>query len=179
MSLEIEKKYLIRENGVNFTTKFFEVYFPSVEALREEVLENGFLIEQGYLPLDTGKELSDFLGIYAMFNPIEARLSKRHGDLYFAFKDDGDVSRYQLETGISLELFEEYWPITIGNRVFKVRSETPYDDKYTIEAEVFTDDRDLILAEIEVPNLEEIGNLKAIGLDVTNLKRYKSRNLAR
>ena len=49
---------------------------------------------------------------------------------------------------------------------------------YTVEFDVYTD-RDLIVAEIEVPSLDMLASLPVLGKDVTEDKRYKNKNLAR
>ena len=167
--MEIENKYLLREEGVNYCDQLVD--------LVEDVVDNGVAIRQGYLPLDSGAELCDSLRLDVDFEFSEARLRDKGGTLFFTLKGNGDLSRSEIEVEVDRDLFEKYWVFTEGSRVEKVRLEVPFD-RYTMEVDVYTD-RDLIVAEVEVPTLEEAANLSVIGKDVTLDKKYKNKNLAR
>ncbi|MFH1840321.1 MAG: hypothetical protein ABH849_04180 [Nanoarchaeota archaeon] len=177
MGNEIERKFLIEENGVDYTTSEFGLFYESIEQLRRDVLDKGDPIRQGYLPLTDGQKLSDLLGIRIDFNPSEARLRDKNGRLYFTLKGKGGLSRNELEVEVNQDHFSQFWPKTEGRRVEKVRLDLPYQD-YTLEVDVYTD-RDLIVAEVEVPSVEEAHSLKPLGLDITEDPKYKNKSLAR
>ena len=177
MVKEIEIKYLIRTDGRNYGTKILKEFFPNMGFLEKEILCNGKRILQGYLPLKVGFELSDYLGIEVDFTPTEARLRDVVGKHYFTMKGNGGIERNELETSISGEVFDKYYGQTIGSRVEKMRLEKPYRC-YEVEIDFYTD-RDLIVAEIEVPTLEEVMKLNLLGKDVTEDLQYKNKNLAK
>ena len=177
MGKEIEKKYLIRENGIEHASEALLQMYNSVEALKKDVLQNGKSIRQGYLPLYAGLKLSDKLGMNADFDFNEARLRDKAGKFYFTLKGSGGLSRNELETKIEQEVFDEYWPMTKGNRVEKVRLNMPFEG-HTLEIDVYTD-RDLIIAEVEVPTTDAAKKLSSLGKDVTTNKTYKNKNLAK
>jgi len=177
MAQEIEKKYLIRENGKDYATFFLSKMFPSIQELKKDVAKNGKSIRQGYLSLDKGMELSDRLGINVDFAPSEARLRDKVGTLYFTLKGSGGLIRNELETNIEQEVFDEYWPKTEGKRVEKIRLNKPFEG-YVAEIDVYGD-RDLIVVEVEVPSLLDAEKLSPLGKDVTTDKKYKNKNLVR
>jgi len=177
MGQEIEKKYLLREDGVDYATPYLLALYPSVDLLRQEVLDKGVPIKQGYLA--DFRELADLVGFNGNFEPTEARLRVKFWEgFYFTLKGDGSVSRGEFEVGIDSDLFDRYWDKTARRRVEKVRLADEIGGVYTVEFDVYTD-RDLIVAEIEVPSLEMLAGLPVLGKDVTEDKKYKNKNLAR
>ncbi|MBW3018595.1 hypothetical protein KY329_00210 [Candidatus Woesearchaeota archaeon] len=175
MGDEIEKKYLIRENGIEYATPAL-LEISSVEELRRNVMRQGVLILQGYLPDWT--ELADIVGFDHSFHADEGRLRDKGGECYFGLKTKGALTRKQFELPIAPELFKHYWPQTEGQRVHKIRLELPYG-AYTAEIDVYTDFPDLIVAEVEVPTEAEAEKLVPLGKDITGNRRYKNRSLAK
>jgi len=175
--MEIEKKYLIMEKDKAYSTKHLKKIFSSVSKLVYDVFMLGTPIEQGYLPIDEGLKLSEMLGMSVDFNPSEARLRKKGEKNYITFKDNGGLARNELEVEIEKEVFDKYWKKTKGQRVKKMRLEKAFEG-YTAEIDVYTD-RNLVVAEIEVPNILIAEKLKPLGKDITNDKEYKNRNLAK
>ncbi len=177
MGEEIEKKFLLREDGIDYASTEIQTIYSSFEELMKDVLENGKAIKQGYLILTDGQELSDKLDMDFDFKPTEARLRNKAGKLYFTLKGKGGLSRNEVETEVGENLFMMFWPLTENRRVEKVRLDIPYQS-HTLEIDVYTD-RDLVVAEIEVPTVEEANSLKTLGLDVTEDSKYKNKNLAK
>jgi adenylate cyclase len=177
MGKEIEKKYLLWENGVNHTTEAFTELYDTITALVKDVKANGKIMSQGYMPLDKGHELADLLEAEVHFIPTEARLRNKAGRLIFNMKGDGGLVRNELpDYDVSQDVFEQNWNFTEGNRVEKIRLKVPYQG-HTLEIDVFTD-RLLITGEVEVDSVKEAENLVAIGKDVTEDQTYKNKNLA-
>jgi len=179
---EIEKKYLISENGVDFVTEALLQLYPLVQALKDDVLRKGKQIKQGYLPLATGTELSDKLDMDVDFEPSEARLRNtrlphKAGKFLFTLKGTGGLSRNELEVEIEKAVFRNYWPGTAGHRVEKKRLKIPFEG-HTAEIDVYKE-RDLIIAEVEVTTIQDAEKLSALGKDVTLDKSYKNINLAK
>jgi len=177
MGKEIEKKFLLKENGINYATQPFYSLYNSLDGLEKQVQENGSQIIQGYLPIELEIDWKKELDINFNFEPTEIRLRDKAGKFYFTIKGDGDVCRNEVEKGIEKIIFDKYWDLTLGKRVEKIRLEKPYNN-FKIEIDVYTD-RNLILAEIEVPSIEIADALVPLGKDVTSNPRYKNKNLAK
>jgi len=175
--MEIEKKFLIFENGINYSTDVITVLFSSIDELKNNALSIGKKIEQGYLPIEEGLQLAGILKLEFGFKPFEARLRNKNGVHYFTLKGEGNLSRNEIEEKISETLFNKYWPLTLYRRVEKVRFEKKYIE-YNYEIDVYTD-RDLIVGEIEIPKIEDVIKIPPLGKDITEDKRYKNKNLAK
>lgn len=177
MVKEIEKKYLIKEEGHEYAKEELFRFCSSIESLAESVLAHGKPIRQGYMPIKKGISLAQELGLEVDFPIEEARLRKTAGDFYLTLKSTGDISRDELELGIAERVFNAYWPYTKGRRVEKVRLGLSYEN-HTLEIDVYTD-RDLIIAEVETSTVIEAEELRRIGLDVTAIEKYKNKSLAK
>lgn len=177
MAEEIERKFLLWENGVDYSASPLKELYPALEELKSGVLNQGTRIVQGYIPLNLGLLLAEVLKMTLGSKPNETRLRRKGDKLYFTLKGNGSHAREELETRVSEDLFMNWWGFTQGSRVEKFRLEKPYG-RYVAEIDVYTD-RDLIIAEVEVPSLEIANSLVPLGRDVTGDSRYKNRNLAR
>jgi CYTH domain-containing protein len=177
MAQEIEKKYLIQEKGKEYLAPALFFLYPSIQALKEDVFQNGKLIRQGYLLFGSGLELSNKIGMHVDFAPNEFRLRDKSGALSFTIKGRGELSRNELESEIKRNIFDKYWSRTEGKRVEKVRLDKPFEG-HTAEIDVYTD-RDLIVAEVEFPTLQDAEIISSMGKDITNDKKYKNKNLAK
>lgn len=191
MSREIEAKYLLWENGLEFTTPAFLELF-NLDHLRLLVNRYGVYIEQGYLDLETGINLARALRLDPDFIPTEFRLRKEgqnncgadtrkkvtgQKDYYLTAKDDGLEERGEAELKIEERIFQKYWDSTAGKRIRKSRLKHSLS-RFKVEFDLYAD-RDLILAEIEVRSKRELETLVPLGRDVTTDSRYKNYNLAR
>jgi len=175
--IEIERKYLLREDGTDLSTPALKELAPSVNALQAKVLAEGTSIVQGYLSIPTSLLMADLIGLNPDFEPTEARLRRKADDRIFTLKGGEGLARHELEKRVAKEFFEQYWRQTEGRRIAKRRLELPYQG-YIAEIDVYTD-RDLMVAEVEVLSIEEASSLIALGKDVTTDPRYKNKNLAR
>ena len=197
MAKEIELKYLLWKDGKAYHTKTFSMLFGSLEKVKEHVSENGQNIFQGYLPIKRGLELAEKLEITVDFEPVEARLRLITHDIwdftrYFTLKSAGDVERTEIETIIPYnhrpdcflpglcdcdDLFHKYRPLTEGKRINKRRAIFPFMG-LNLEVDVYSD-RDLIVAEIELPQFRKDEIIIPLGKNITNIKKYKNKNLAK
>jgi CYTH domain-containing protein len=177
MPKEIERKYLIREDGREYAEEGFFSLCSSIESLAERVFAQGKPVRQGYMPTRKGADLAKELGLEIELHIQEARLREITGKFYLTLKSGGDIVRDEIEHEILEKAFNEYWPYTEGRRVQKIRLELPYDN-HTVEIDLYTD-RDLIMAEVETLTISEAEELRPIGLDVTAVEKYKNRNLAK
>src|SRR3989344_8828243 len=101
MSKEIERKFLLWEDGKAFYTKEI-IRYVTFENLRHDTLKYGARIRQGYLPVAKGKELTDRLTTLD-FEPSEIRLRSISEKFYLTVKSDGALSREELETELKKE----------------------------------------------------------------------------
>ncbi len=178
MAEESELRFLLWDEGIDYTTEAFFLLYPSLKKLREDILHRGVHIEQGYLPLEKGLELASSLNVKVDFNPIEARIRKKGGLYIFNMKSDGGINRGELPRGgtaIPQAICDKYWEFTEGKRVEKLRLKCPWED-YVYQIDMHLD-RDHIRAEVE-DKRSVLEIVMPIGLNVTDDSRYNARNLA-
>ena len=175
--LEIEKKFLIRQNGTNYGTSSLWTMFQSTDALKDTVLREGAKIRQGYLPVEVGFEIARIVDLDLQFVPTEARLRDMGGEYFLTLKSgEGLLRNESPDTKVSNTVFNSYWPYAT-KRIEKVRLEMAYEG-HTAEIDVYSD-RDLIVAEVEVPNIAAASTINALGKDITENADYKNKRLAK
>lgn len=126
-------------------------------------------IEQGWLP---GAKLQERL------RRAQRGVEIRH---YRTVKLGAGISRTELEEETTAELFAQLWPLTEGRRLRKRRHFVP-DGPLTWEIDEFLD-RDLVLAEVELPAPDTSVELPAwlapvVEREVTGEPAYLNVNLA-
>ncbi len=178
MPKEIERKFLIWENGRDYSEKALKLLYDTVDALRTSVLKDGKTIRQGYIPLDKAREFARRAGMNVNFEPYDARVRDMSGKYSLAIKGRGLISRDEMEKQIPKELFMEIWPMTEERRVGKKRLERHLGTNL-VEFDVYTDGRDLIVAEVEVPSAKDLSRIPLLGKDISADPKYKNRNLAK
>lgn len=128
------------------------------------------VLEQGYLPGDR----------------IQERIRRQQGPAgttcLRTLKAGRGVSRIEIEEEITDQLFEQLWPVTAGRRVQKRRYRIPAGT-LVWEIDVF-DDRDLVLAEVELPSPDVVPSLPdwlapSVVREVTEEPAYLNIKLAR
>ncbi len=128
------------------------------------------LIEQGWLP---GKKVRERL----------RRVRGRDGERFVrTVKLGSGVKRAEFEEPVSRPVFEQLWPLTEGCRVIKRRYKIPAGE-LTWEIDEFLD-RDLVLAEIELPHVDTEVELPdwlapALVREVTDEDEFTNLRLAR
>ena len=178
MVKEIEKKFLLRENEIDYVTlaELKQLGFESVPDLTDTVRSEGEHLDQRYLTLEIGYQILENLGQEVNFEIKEARLRNKEGYYNFAIKNDGNVERHELTFPVSGELYDTIWEIPT-ERTSKFRLEIEIGN-YTYEVDVYNN-ADLIVAEVEVESRVELDNVLNFGKDITYDKSYKNRNLAK
>jgi CHAD domain-containing protein/CYTH domain-containing protein len=127
-------------------------------------------IEQGYIP---GERLQERV----------RRVRKDDAEWYVrTVKVGSGIRRIELQDDTDRETFEVLWPLTLGRRVIKRRYRVP-EGALTWEVDEFTD-RDLVLAEIELPSEDVKPKLPEwiapyVVREVTGESEYVNINLAR
>ncbi len=149
MSLEIERKFLVPS-------------LPDLTGLKKAV------VRQGYLTAPT--------------DSTELRLRQKN-DLYFlTLKGAGNMVRVEREAEITAEQFGTFWPETEGRRVEKERFTGRLQSGLEFELDVFQGElAPLRLVEVEFASEEEAMEFDPpdwFGVDVTEDKRFKNKNLA-
>jgi CYTH domain-containing protein len=126
-------------------------------------------IDQGYLP---GEKIQERL----------RRVASRGGTKWYrTIKLGAGIVRHEFEEQIPEQLFQSLWPVTLGRRVTKRRYRVP-DGDLVWEIDEFTD-RDLVLAEVELPNADMVPQppdwlASYVTMDVTEEPKYLNINLA-
>jgi adenylate cyclase len=183
MAKEIEKKFLLMENGKDYSNELTNKLFGSINNLEKLVRAEGVKISQGYLPKNSfDKKLQilkqeNFLGEEVSFKPELLRLREFGGKYLMTIKGKGFIERDELEFPIPEKLFNNWWKETKGQRVEKIRYEHHYNS-LKLEIDCFTD-RKLMLLEIEVKTKKAASLLPYFGKDVSETAKYTNMNLAK
>ena len=112
--------------------KFLLTGLPSMERA-----EGSVEIEQGYLPGERVVER------------VRRIQSDRGVELARTVKEGSGLTRLEVEEPVTPEVFDRFWPLTEGRRLRKRRYRIA-DGELTWEIDQFLD-RDLVLAEVELP----------------------------
>ena len=176
--MELEKKYLLKENATTYTT--FDIDLIHTKHRRDmnsdwELIDEVY-IEQGYLDCIYARHIAyEQCSVDVLFPIKDARVRKQGRKLTLAFKSDGALTRHKVEIPIDQELFDELWKQTEGQRVLKTRF-IYSDGKHEIKINVY-DNLPLIVAEVEFLSEKEAEAMVPFGKDVTADAKYKNRNL--
>ncbi|MCP3920430.1 MAG: CHAD domain-containing protein [bacterium] len=159
---EIERKYLLSR-----LPDFGELRAAGVEVTALE-------IEQGWLP---GTRLNERIRRTSAPGAAEEESS-----WYRTVKLGTGIRRVEIEEPATRHVFETLWPLTLGRRVRKTRYRVRVGE-LCWEIDEFRD-RDLLLAEVELTNVEEQPELPAwlagcCKREVTGDGTYQNLNLAR
>jgi CHAD domain-containing protein/CYTH domain-containing protein len=127
-------------------------------------------VDQGWLP---GTRLVERI------RRVKSAASERY---YRTVKAGEGIARLEVEEEASADVFEHLWPLTEGRRVKKRRYYVP-DGSVTWEIDEFLD-RELVLAEIELPSADATVDVpswlaKVVEREVTGEPEYVNVNLAR
>lgn len=122
-------------------------------------------IEQGYLNRD----------------PV-VRIRRSNDDYILTCKGQGLMIREEFELPLSKEAFDHMKPKADGIFIEKTRYFIPYDEKLTIELDIFHGKlAPLVLAEVEFDSIEEANAFIPpvwFGEDVTHSSKYHNSNLS-
>lgn len=185
MGTENERKYLLWENGAAFATdNFYGLVhllpdFATIETAMACTIKNGLQYDQGYLPVDVGIRIAREHGVPFDFIPTQSRVRSEGIDKFvFNMKGKGGSSRPETPSlNLEKDVFDSYWELTLGKRLFKRRLKVPYHG-FTAEFDRYTN-RDLFVAEVEVDDPSLLYAIPALGKDITDDPAYKNVNLAR
>lgn len=104
------------------------------------------------------------------------RIRRADDDYILTYKGGGLMVREEYNLPLTRQAYEHLRPKTDGILIHKIRYNIPYQDKYTIELDIFLDElAPLVLAEVEFPTKEEADRFVPpdwFGEDVTFSKEY-------
>jgi CYTH domain-containing protein len=177
--IEIEKKWLLVENNLNYFTSYtIDILKSKNENITEDsiydyVKKNGEYIEQYYI---TSKELRDAIS----FNfeiPIEEdseiRLRFRNKKCFLTIKKGNGYER--IEINHEIDYHQAIFFKQKDNVVKKYRLVIPYEER-KFEFDAYANMK-LLICECEVESVKELDDLPVLGVDVTNDVKYKNINL--
>ena len=144
-------------------------------------------IERKFLPKTLPEDLESYphhqiVQGYLSTNPV-VRI-RRQDDVYIlTYKGKGAMVREEYNLPLTQEAFEHMLPKVDGRLIEKTRYEIPYEEKYTIELDVFHGVlAPLILAEVEFSSEKEAKAFtppKWLGEDVTFVPFYHNSYLSK
>lgn len=170
---EIEKRQLLMTPTEDHTKK------KNGLTLYNEVLEEGTMIEQGYIKdIQEAVVVLQELGIkMSDFKPNTIRLRKYGLQYILTLKDRKETKKREVEFELDKKTFLKYWKLTKGARVYKKRLVKKVKG-FDFEYDAFID-RFLLIAETEVTTEEDLVKVPKIGMDITNLKDWSNKCLSK
>lgn len=110
------------------------------------------------------------------------RIRKADDRYILTYKGGGLMVREEYNLPLTQSAYEHLRPKTDGILIHKIRYNIPYQEKYTIELDIFLDElAPLVLAEVEFPTKEEAEAFIPpdwFGEDVTFSKQYHNSTLS-
>lgn len=143
-------------------------------------IERKFLVKE--LPANyTAFPHKDIEQGYLSTNPV-VRIRKAEDNYILTYKGSGLMVREEHNLPLTKEAYEHLRPKTDGILIHKTRYKIPYQNKYTIELDVFLDAlAPLLLAEVEFSSEEEAKQFvppEWFGEDVTFSTQYHNSTLS-
>lgn len=143
-------------------------------------------IERKFLPQQLPEDLSVYpvhkieQG-YLCTNPV-VRIRRSDDEYYLTYKSRGLLAREEYNLPLTAEAYEHLKPKADGRVIEKKRYLIPFDERLTVELDVFEGDlAPLILAEIEFASEEEANAFTApswLGKDVTFDPHYHNSTMS-
>lgn len=119
---------------------------------------------------------------YICTSPV-IRIRRSNDNYILTCKGEGLMVREEFELPLSKDAFEHLKTKVDGSLIHKTRYLIPYDDKLTIEMDIFHGKHaPLVLAEVEFDSEEEANAFLPpdwLGEDVTNSSKYHNSNLSK
>jgi CYTH domain-containing protein len=186
-------KVLRREWGNRRTSGFFKDVDRVAEALeararRNVEIERKYLLSQlpPWMPGGTATQIAQgYLPGTRLVERLRAVQENGRKRFFRTIKVGTGLVRTELEEETSLPVFEAMWPLTEGRRLTKRRHRVPAggDGNLAWEIDEFTD-RDLVLAEIELPSSDTVVAFPDwlapfVEREVTGEREYLNSTLAR
>ncbi|MBO5371727.1 MAG: CYTH domain-containing protein [Lachnospiraceae bacterium] len=144
-------------------------------------IERKFLVKE--LPADYASyPHKDIEQGYLSTNPV-VRIRKAGDKYILTYKGLGLMIREEYNLPLTKEAYEHLRPKADGILIHKTRYKIPYQEKYTIELDIFMDElAPLILAEVEFTSEEEANQFippEWFAEDVTFSTQYHNSTLSR
>jgi len=171
--MEIEKKFLLGENGVVYANSKF---FPNLNLLKLETIILGKRITQSYLSIDLTKKMFEKLKIKLNFTPDEARIRKYGCKYFLTIKSKGNISRHEFEKEITKSIYDEL--IKYKEKSLKKIRKSKMVNGFKVEVDYYMRLR-LLTCEVEVETKKELSEIPKLGKSISHNKRYKNQNLAK
>ncbi|MDF7801241.1 CYTH domain-containing protein [Pontiellaceae bacterium B1224] len=145
-------------------------------------IERKFILKE--LPDSMGEEPVAVLQGYITEpdDSVEVRLRQKGSTYILTCKTGQGMTREEQESEIGEDLFQQFWPLTVGRRVCKVRYKVALPNALMAEIDIFEDSlAGLKLCEVEFP--DEASALAFVppawfGREVTEDPAYKNKQLA-
>lgn len=150
--------------------------------MQNQEIERKFLVDELPSKLDSYSCQEIVQGyIVITQDGTEVRLRQKSGKYFQTVKTGEGLKRQEVEIEITREQFEQFWPLTEGKRIEKVRYEIEQGG-VTIELDVYSGVfSGLVIAEVEFDTEKESRSFMPpvwFGREVTLDKQYKNKNLA-
>lgn len=145
-------------------------------------IERKFLVKNIPFQLDGYKNFSIRQGYLTDLSNSSSVRVRQKGKFYFlTVKSPGKLARLETEIELSVDQFEQLWPLTDGKRIEKIRYEIPYNN-FIIELDIYSGKlMGLVTAEVEFKSETEAKNFIPVDWfwkEVTDDLRYSNQSLS-
>ena len=159
-NVEIERKYLVRIDDIDFDYKKYQ----------------SIKISQGFIYIKPAIRVRKANNEY--FLTVKSKPPK-------SLKSKDDVARTEFEINISKKAYNDLSKLCVGRMIYKTRYLIPYRAKnvdYTIELDIFEKElKGLAYAEVEFKSIKSAMNFRPLYWfykDVTGVEKYKNTQLS-
>ena len=97
--------------------------------------ERKFLVDR--LPDDLGPAVAIRQGYLALDGNVQVRVRRADSECTLTVKGGRGRDRTEVETTITVEQFDDLWPLTEGRRIEKARHRVPLVDGRTAEVDLY------------------------------------------
>lgn len=142
--------------------------------------ERKFLVDR--LPDDLGPAVAIRQGYLALDGNVQVRVRRADEECTLTVKGGRGRDRTEVETIITVEQFDDLWPLTEGRRIEKARHRVPLVDGRTAEVDLYSAAHaGLQVVEVEFPENADPDDFVPppwFGRDVTDDARFSNADLA-
>lgn len=142
--------------------------------------ERKFLVDR--MPDDLGPAVAIHQGYLALDGNVQVRVRRAETECTLTVKGGRGRDRTEVETTITVEQFDDLWPLTEGRRIEKARHRVSLVDGRTAEVDLYAGAHaGLQVVEVEFPDDADPDTFVPppwFGRDVTDDTRYSNADLA-
>lgn len=168
--MEIERKFLLEEKNKVYPSPF------NTKKLKKEILENGKEITQNYIRKKYFSKIKNELNLDFNFKPNQFRLRKYNKMYFLTIKSKGIMTREEFEIKINKKTYDKY--LKLKKKSLKKYRLEKKKKNFLFEFDYFPKHK-ILTVEIEFKTIKDAKKFKINAKEVTKIKKYGSKQLAK